>query len=315
MLSLLVMLAGILTAGNGHAVPSRSEVQRPVKIGERLEVSPLIQLARMLQGSGYRARIEFVIVALEEMSSAYKTEAQAIDVAAAPDRSTRNHLARWRMATLKYADSLDQLNHSIHRNSEIQIVIDSQNLLRLNVDYRPVIIAGPRIDQPQSLARRIVERYCLGKACSTLTENGPPQTISEVDEVFATWNFAQDKAPTLHTRDGLSFSFRSAADLGERKQACLSLIKELRVLSENIGYFRDHGIWVDWNAIKVYQLTDSKLQHVVLNRAGDYVLLQVPELSRKPLVLSDAIPWLRGKAQQQRTGRAPPSTELLLSSS
>ena len=62
---------------------------------------------------------------------------------------------------------------------------------------------------------------------------------------------------------------------------------------------------MDWNAIKVHQLTDSKLQHAVLNQAGDYVLLQLTQLSRAPLLLADAIPWLRAKADQRRTGRKP----------
>ena len=64
-LSLLVALAAIFVVSDGYAVLSRPAVERPVKIGERLEVSPLIQLARLLQNAGYGSRIEFVLVALE----------------------------------------------------------------------------------------------------------------------------------------------------------------------------------------------------------------------------------------------------------
>ena len=241
-LSLLVALAAIFVVSDGYAVLSRPAVERPVKIGERLEVSPLIQLARLLQNAGYGSRIEFVLVALEEMSAAYKAEAHAIDVSAAADRATRNHFARWRLATLEYARSLDQLGDSMRRTSNVEILIDPQNLLRLNIDDRPVIIAGPRIDEPQVLARRIVERFCRAKPCSRLTESGPPQTAADIAEVFATWSFEQGKFPTLQTRDGLHFSFRSAADLGDKKQACLTLIKELRVLSTNIRYSRTRNL-------------------------------------------------------------------------
>ena len=93
----------------------------------------------------------------------------------------------------------------------------------------------------------------------------------------------------------------------------MALIKELRVLSENIGYFHELGIWIDWDAIKIHHLPNRKLQHVVLNQSGDYVLLALPYLSKTPALLDRTIPWLRARAEDRRYEQLFPRADQLIS--
>jgi len=204
-----LILAGVLLAATASGAQSKG----PIKIGDKLEVSPLLELARELRDAGYRERIEFAIVALQEMTSMYREEAMAVHPAQAVDRDQRNHYARWRWSTLEYAETLERINGFIRADSNVEILIDPQNTLRLLVDRRPVIVVGPRLDQPNHLSQRIIDRFCHVKECRGIEDNRPPQAPDEIDSVSAIWSFEQGRQPTLYTRDGLSFTFSTAEGL------------------------------------------------------------------------------------------------------
>jgi len=100
------------------------------------------------------------------------------------------------------------------------------------------------------------------------------------------------RAPVLGLQRAAMPVYRSPA-FETKKDACVSLLFELRLLSESQLALKTHGEKIDWSRLSINHVGAGRAQHLIYNTTRRFVRVHVPNLMRTEAVFYEAIPWIR----------------------
>jgi hypothetical protein len=283
-------------------------------------VLPLMAVAKSLAGSPVDYRAEFARIALEEMANAYDEEVvRAQEQVANPpqkrkkrrtdpaaERKARRELANWAVSTSDYAQRLRDMSRTIGDFTDVTIVVEAHDELRLVFNGQSIIVSGPRIDKPGPLNRRIVNRFCFIYPCDTVVpqataagsdaeadSNSTAGYYSNVDAPpSGHWSFAQNRKPTFITPNGLRFTYDDTTDLKEKEKRSLALADDLALVARTLTALRRQGTRIDWDRLSLVPTGEGTREKIVLNAHQDSVVISLPALAQAPTIWQSSLSWL-----------------------
>ena len=252
----------------------------------------LVSLVEGLQSAPAAARAAFVRIALGEMVLEYES---VLDSAPTQARPQSDRQIAWNRATADYLSRLRQALRNADEGLPVEIGLSGRRSVQVLVAGEPIIIAGPIIDHPHEMERRIVEQYCLEAFC--------PSTASGIGRVGLpprlVWSFGDDRVATLSTTDGVHCQFRDASDRWLKERACVALTREMRELARALQDAAGSGFQVDWRSLRIRSGGPNDLARVEINDRGDFVRLLLPELSRLWVWPPEVSDWLRYRSMDR----------------
>lgn len=272
--------------------------------GARFDASPYPAIVAQIREGGPYDRQDFARMALEEMASVYEEEVTR--AAQKPPRRAEDWggYRRWMDTSARQATEYRVLAASISDASVINVVLDGPGTVRLIIDGRNVILAGPRIDGPDVLEARIVERACLYWVCSLPVLSGAQgadgytdgaETETPTWRAGGSWSFAQNRGPEYVTANGLHFRFADMQALQKKEAASRALASDLTTVAEVAGYLAQQGWPIEWDFLRLGPASGG--QHtLLLNAFGDSVSIDVHDARRLADALPPARDWLRAVA-------------------
>jgi hypothetical protein len=302
---LAVIGALAMTLGSGAASAASDELAakstKPRKATRNLlggGSEAFVGLARRVADHSQGVQAEFARIALEEMGSAFRQEAEAArEIVPNPKRPARKERdpKKWSAATSSYAGRMFALADSVQAGARVSVQVEPEGTIVLNVDGSQVIVGGPRLDRSQQFENRIIDRICLDAGCQSLA--------SASYDAFSTgiggrWSFSDTDTPVFVTGNGLNFLFEDRANLPNKERACLAITAELDTIVQTLKNLLWQNQAVDWSAIAVRtDGMDASTQVLRVNSTGDYIKVALPQLARVPYVLQSAMPWVRSQVE------------------
>ncbi|MGQ0657358.1 MAG: hypothetical protein ACT4NU_04570 [Chromatiales bacterium] len=271
-----------------------------------------VEMARRVQHGGADEKAEFARVSLDEMAYAFLEEAQRARDEPPDPKKPRNEEKdprKWAAATDAYAGRLMDMSESIVLGAHVDVRVAQEGAVILVISGRNVIVSGPRIDRPEVLERRIMERICLDADCLQLA--GSSFAPADYRPVGGRWSFEDPSAPIFSTSNGLNFLFEDSNNLAGKERACLAVAQELEEIMRTLKDMMSRRALVDWDAIAVINDPARTTQQLRINRNGDFVQLPLPQLALTPYVLQSALPWLHSQIEgryRQHYVQLPPNT-------
>ena len=205
---------------------------------------------------------EFIGAALDVMIDAYLIEIRRLDEVGADDSAK---LLSWRAGTLAYVRRLEKALEAVDHGAEVFIAQEADGAVRFVVDSEQLMLNAPRLSDQNALEATLVEQFCLREYCENGRETVEDKTRAQMDEVSGRWEFSTKTKPTYTADDGLQCVFRDQRHLTLKRQACKSLIYELRFLAEAFKALKAKGAKVDWNRITIKAQGDAKPSQVFYN--------------------------------------------------
>ncbi|WP_205743124.1 hypothetical protein [Halioglobus maricola] len=241
-------------------------------------------------------RGQFASVALFELAEVYMAEA---DLARGEARESEEagRLLSWSRAVEQYASQLLLVLEDIELGFPVELRSHEREVPAVEVAGRIVMLAHPRKDQQPAYERAVLSRFCSGHACKQLT-----QTLSDeapipmsAASVAPHWDFSA--TGPVCSSNGLSLAFHAGGQLAAQRSLCAQLLQEAEVLATELAWQQRHSVNVDWDGLKILP-TPQRPQHLVLlNEAGDSLLLTLPLIYGTPGLLQKLSPWLRQRHQ------------------
>ncbi|MDX1430954.1 MAG: hypothetical protein R3286_00775 [Gammaproteobacteria bacterium] len=260
-------------------------------------------------------RAAFARTALLTMAEQYREEIGKARSYAHPDPERRRKAARWSAATLRYLDDLYATADRIDDLAVIEVLPGAEESVQLLVDGMPVVLSGPRIADPDSLGRSIVEAFCRYRDCIFDTPQGPaPATAAYParDDSLTGWDFGDATGSTFVTADGIHFLFASVRDRQRKERAAMDVVHDLRFLSDELRAAAARGHAIDWELVRIRPGAVAGEHKVIINRHGDYLMLRLPALGRALAIMRSSRSWLRGRVEGREVQQYFPRAETLL---
>ncbi len=252
--------------------------------GAALRVASLAVLVDHLAGADPVERLRFAAIALDEHARAYEAELRAEAQDARP-RSDPQSIRRWRAAAAASIAELREVGAALALSADVTIFVDPGATLRFILARRTVIVDAPRIADARELNERIVARYCRAAHCPDLIAPGRPGRDPSPEPVRATWSFAAGRPAVVETSTGLDFHFSDPSALATRRAEVTRLAGALQAAARELAWYRDRGAPIEWSVLHLTRRAEDGAAVLVVNRAGDYLVLDLPPLTlpREPL--------------------------------
>ena len=224
------------------------------------------------------------------MIEAYETEL-GDDAVGGPRGRTED--AGWRAGTRSYVEHLRRVGASIADRPSIEMIRETHGGVRLVIGREQVMLNAPRSRDQAALERNVAEHVCRFSACSA-----PGTTVEErVDQRMAqsggAWEFGSKQRPAFTSGDGLRCVFTDRRHLNLKKNACMSLVRELRLLAEALTALKAQGETIDWPDLAILQTGPGNPQKIVYTAERRYLNMHLPNLLHAETVWRQAIPWIR----------------------
>jgi len=268
--------------------------------GQLADPSLLVQIAVVVEDSPLPMRRDFAWLAMTEMASIYKAEANRARLEAR-HTARASDAARWAAAVEDYAAKMQAMADSITSTTPIEIIIGANSSINLYVDGEPVIVTGAISGQQGDYEQRVMEQFCVLYLCERLLAdfNLPvPETTAAITKKrssnAAYWSFSQYAGPVCMTDDGLEFQFREMSGMKQKRAACSRIVAELYDLVHALARMRDQGSMVDWRALQISPIADSEEHRVMLNTSAE-IRLSLPGLAASKDLLRIVRPWLAAR--------------------
>ncbi|MCA8966521.1 MAG: hypothetical protein KDC48_16695 [Planctomycetes bacterium] len=267
---------------------------------------PLPELAREVAAAGAAERLDFALIAIDEMAAAFRREVEHIDseAPAAGDAAAR---ARWSSGTAAYAETLASLGDRALAAGDVAIHVDTVGDVLLFVDGTGLVVAGPRVAEPGLLAGAIAARFCRLHDCGRLLpapEDDEPATVAvtAAPPPAVEWSFSARGGATCRTEDGFDFLFRDLADLHDKRIACALVVAEFRAIAGRLRQLREQGVLVDLQWLSIDALAGGDGHRLTLNADGAYTRMALPALASTRGLLRAGLLWLEAQ-RLRRQGR------------
>ena len=285
----LLAVLCLLVSAPGGATPSARMV----------EVSRYHQIVQDLSSGSALERAAFAQVALEEMIMAYRLEVESGAAALPKDKNERAGFFRWRRGTEAFISSLEARLAALDARSQVSIIENRDGEIRLLIDGASLMVSSPRLEHPEELQQRIAIRLCDSGICKGDIRSLADKVRVQVERLETGWAFDDRSPPVYQTSDGLNCMFDDRRHMNLKRNVCVAVLYELRLLAEGLRAVRYSGKDVEWHSLKVSKEPGRKLPRVSFNRAGQFFRLDLPTLLRAPELLAEARPWLRARLAER----------------
>jgi hypothetical protein len=278
-----------------------STVARPATY----EISPapatrqINRLAVALVDAPAAMRADFAVAAIAEMVVDYNEEADRAR------REARSHvgdrdLGRWAIAVDAYAANLTAIANHVTPDTPVGVAIGAGNSISLDIDGVPVLVSSPRVREQSAFEQRILDRFCTLYPCEDrIAEYHPRQPAVTAADTETYWSFSQQAGPSCSTGDGLEFQFQNMTNIGQKREACRRIVKELNALAVALAWNLSNGSRVDWNRLAIHVLPGGEEHQVELADGGGTIHLPLPALAKTTRLFELVRPWLAAKARGQ----------------
>ena len=236
---------------------------------------------------------EFIAAALDVMIDAYLIEIKRVDELGADGFAKERS---WRSGTLSYVRRLEKALLAVDLGAEVFIAQEADGAVRFVVAGEQIMLNAPRMSEQSSLEAALVDHFCLREHCEKGASTIEDRTRDQMDNVVGSWEFSSRTKPTYTAGDGLQCVFKDQRHLTLKRQACKSLIYELRFLAEALKALRIQGVRIDWERILISGQGKSRPSEVRYNNSGQFFHARLPNLVRAKGVLRSAIPWLQARS-------------------
>jgi hypothetical protein len=265
--------------------------------------SHISRLAAALVDSPDPMRADFAVAAIAEMVADYNEEA------ARARREARGHardrdLGRWAVSVDAYAAELTAIANGVTPATPVSVTVGADNSISLDIDGKPVLVSSPRVREQSAFEQRVLGRFCNLYPCDDLlAEYRPPQAAATPADTETHWSFSQQAGPACSTGDGLEFQFQDMTDIGQKREACALIVKELNALAAALAWNLSNGSRIDWNRLAIHELPGEEEQQVELAGDGSTIRLSLPALAATTRLFELVRPWLAAKVGGQPSYR------------
>lgn len=273
--------------------------QKDVPLSRQQKHIALIHVADIIKKGSSVDLNEFAKIALKEMAYSYEEEAIKTNSETAVELEHRNKLYRWAMSTMEYAEYLHFVSDSINDQSIIEIETDKNGELLIIVNDRPFFIISPSLHEPEILDQKIIDIVCQSRDCQLQSIGFKDEPGTRTIIVEADWHLTDRSRPEFVTADGLHFIFNDIKNRIDKQNACLRIIRELRVISDLLTQANEDGLYIDWNYIHVKKVGENKRYKLIFNQAGESLLVEAAELAKLPELAGNISSWLKAKVYKK----------------
>ena len=257
------------------------------------------RLAVALVDAPASMRADFAVAAIAEMVVDYNEEAARARREAHSHAGDRD-LRRWAVAVDAYAAKLTSIANSVTPDTVVRVAIGAENSISLDIDDVPVLVSSPRVREQSAFEQRVLNRFCTLHPCDDLiAEYRPPQSAVTTADTETYWSFSQQAGPSCSTGDGLEFQFQNMKNIGEKRKACGSIVRELNALAAALAWNLSNGSRIDWNRLSIHKLPGQDDHQVELSDGGGTIRLPLPALAETTRLFELVRPWLAAKAAGQ----------------
>jgi hypothetical protein len=261
--------------------------------------SQINRLAAALVDATESMRADFAVAAIWEMVVDYNEEANRAR-REVRGRAKDRELGRWAVAVDTYAAKLTEIANSVTSETPVTISIGADKSISLEIDGTPVLVSSPRVREQSAFEQRVLDRFCTLHPCDDLiAEYRPAQTTVTTTDTETYWSFSQQAGPTCSTGDGLEFQFQDMTNIGEKRKACGSIVKELNALAAALAWNLSNGNRIDWNRLAIHALPGEEEHQVELAAGGGTIRLPLPALAETSRLFELVRPWLAAKVGGQ----------------
>ena len=278
-----VLLVALLMSAAAAADSSRFE--RTVEALQRAE-TPL--------------REDFSSIALVELTEIYLAEA---DLARNEAQALQGDpaLRGWSRAVERFAEQLLLVQQDVAIGLPVELRRHDREVPAVSVAGRTVMLAHPRRAQQAAFEQRVLARFCTTAPCTRLTGTEAATAPIPVapSPMSPSWEFSPS-GPLCRYR-GLAVQFSAGGNLAAQRARCDALMLEAETLAAELAWQARHDVEVTWDALAVSATAHRPEHLVLLNQAGDSLLISVPLIHATPGLLDALTPWLR---QRHRAGES-----------
>lgn len=304
-LSILTVISPIIVSANNVHVytvdtPELKVYQGNVPLTQQQKHIALIYVADQMQQGSIYDLIDFAKIALQEMAIANEDEAIKSNDEILDNPDNRKKLYRWTHSTLEYAKYLHIVSDSINELTPLEINTDSNGELLIIIDNQPFFIISPSLHDPEMLDQKIIDAVCQTRDCQLDLIGFEEEPDTKTIVIEADWQLNDRSRPEYVTVDGLHFIFNDIKNRSDKQNACLKIIKELQLVTDLLTQAHEDGLYIDWEYINVLQVGDKERYKLVMNRAGESILIEAVELAKLPELAELVSPWLKAKVYKKK---------------
>ena len=239
-----------------------------------------------------QAQQAFVLVALDVMIDAYLLEIRRVDELRGEQQANQ---ASWRAGTLNYVRKLEQALDNVERGANIYLTQEADGSVRFVIAGEQIMFHAPRVSDQGGLEASLVDHYCLQKFCRPAEDTVEDKARAQMENLSGHWEFSSKTRPSYTAGDGLKCLFQDQRHLTLKREACKSLIYELRFLAEALKALRAKGSRIDWDKIAVSGSGKASPNKFIYNGKREYFHARLPNLWRAQTLLRAALPWIQAR--------------------
>lgn len=299
-----VLVASLLMAGMAGmaAEPGATPV---------MEASRFQRLVEQLAADD-AGRQQFADIALMELAEVLLAEAALARRQAADGEAGARSPLGWAVAVEQYAGEVLRLQRAVQANKPVQLLLPPLADPAIQVGAASVMLSHPRRDQQGVLEARIASAFCASNDCArVLAPTTAPQAAKQepipitAETPEPTWSFTRDG--NVCAQRGLRVEFpppaeRAGSRLVDERALCQQLFAELNNLALELRWQMRQGVTLEWSAMVSTSLPQRTDHALLLNSAGDTLLIALPLLHGTPGLLYVLLPWLAAEV-----GSGPPA--------
>ena len=258
-----------------------------------------------LQRAELPLRADFAAIALVELTEIYLAEADlARNEAQVPDGDPA--LRGWSRAVERFAEQLLLVQEDVAFGLPVELRRHDREVPAVSVAGRTVMLAHPRRTQQAAFEQHVLARFCAAAPCARLTGTQAATAPIPVAPAMVSpnWEFSPN-GPLCRYR-GLAVQFSANGKLAGQRARCAALMQEAETFAAELAWQARHEVDVTWDALAVSATAHRPEHLVLLNDAGESLLISVPLIHSTPGLLDALTPWLR----QRHSAGEPASVQL-----
>jgi len=260
--------------------------------GDEIYVTRFDDIVAMVIDADEAEQNRFAAIALDLLIAAYEIELEHASIRAAP---TTKDPAGWRSGTWRYVEQLKRIAELVRLGAPIQTIRERDGDVRLVIGTEQVMLNAPRLDGQVRFEQEIAEQMCQYTSCSARPSTIEERVQAETANLESSWVFARNMPPTYSSSDGLRCIFTDQRHMKLKKEACLAVVTEVRMLAGALTALRTHQKFIDWREVRIAHVGAGQAQKVIYSSNGDFVRMRLPQLSRAESVWRGALPWLEAR--------------------
>jgi hypothetical protein len=236
----------------------------------------------------------FAELAIQFMVDAYRTELGLTTFAATPSKSD---VVTWGVGTRRFIDRLEGIAAAVANGQSVHIIKESHGAIRIVVGSAQVMLNAPRPNEQASFEHAIATSVCAYVMCSQIGNTPEERAGLLTSRLRSNWEFGPRSPPRYSSSDGLNCIFDDTRHLKLKKDACVSLLHEIRLLAESFNALKTHGKVINWSHLKIKHVGAGESQKLTYNSHKGFISIRLPGLVQSEIVLREAIPWIRASVQ------------------